>query len=146
MAGQAAVWMLSQKFAAENHHVEIMSMLTGAGVVDTGSVLLAAADFGRESSVQFLLQRQEWKATGPGAGYLDTVTPRGITPLACSVFAFSPRVMRLLVDAGADTAAAVRLTHDQGDVYFDNTALALVDTLRKSFEGKAATGSQLHSL
>eukprot|EP00752_Nemacystus_decipiens_P016320 g14595.t1 len=55
--------------AAENQHVETMGVLTCAGVVDTGIALLAAARWGRESSVKFLLQQQE------GVGYLETCDP-----------------------------------------------------------------------
>eukprot|EP00903_Cladosiphon_okamuranus_P015555 g14360.t1 len=48
-----------QQSAAENQRVDIMEVLTSAGVVDTGKALRTATNVGRESTVNFLLQ--QWK-------------------------------------------------------------------------------------
>ena len=61
--GGESVGMGALRAAAEEQHVEIMCLLTSAGVVDTGAALIGAAGFGREASVKFLLQRPEWKAS-----------------------------------------------------------------------------------
>ena len=146
--------------AAESQQVEVMEMLTSAGVVDTGVALQAAARWGRESSVKFLLQQQEWRASGEGAGYLQTCNPSGRTPILCSIEASrscSPRITRLLVDAGADTTAAVRLAVRLADapgleICFDDTPLAYTDfyirekKIERKIEGKGATERQLRSL
>lgn len=71
--GGASSGVLGLAAAAENQHMDVMELLTSAGVADTGVALIAATR-GRESSVKFLLQRQEWKAGGRGAGYLQTRT------------------------------------------------------------------------
>lgn len=139
--------------AAENQHMEVMEMLTSAGVVDTGMALHAAVICGRETSAKFLLpqQEEESKARDEGAGPLDIHSPGGATPLVCSIQACcscSARITRLLVDAGADITTAVRPTDEGGVVTFDDTPLALADLYlsEEKIEGKDATESQVYSL
>lgn len=67
--------------AAAHQHVDIMELLTSAGVVDTGEALIAATGCGKGSSVKFLLQKWKRNASGEGAGYIDTRSPSGTTPL-----------------------------------------------------------------
>lgn len=73
--------------AAEAQRVEVMELLTSAGVVDTGRVLQDAATLGRESSVKVLLQ--QWKRIAGGEG-APPYTWRPATHLAerpwCVVF------------------------------------------------------------
>ena len=138
------------QLAAQRQHVEIMDMLTCAGVVDPGVALLSAAMCGRELSVKFLLHQQGWKTSGREAAYLDILNRFGATPLVCSIEAccFSPRIARLLVDAGADSATAVRLTDVRGAVRFNGTPLAYTNFIlrEKKIKEKDATEKQLHSL
>ena len=136
--------------AAMAQQMEVMELLTSAGVVDTGIALLGATVQGRESSVKFLLQ--QWKRNGQKAGYLETCDPSGRTPLVRSVqacrFSCSPRIARVLVDAGADTATAVRLSDDEGTMIFNDTPLALAELYLgvKNMGEEDATESQLHCL
>lgn len=75
--GGAGGGVIALELAAKNQHVKVMNMLTSAGVVDPGRALLAAAKSSRESSVKFLLQQQDWKASDQGAAYLNTRDPCG---------------------------------------------------------------------
>ena len=70
--GGASGGVHALRSAASIQRVDIMGMLTSAGVVDTGKALIAAVARARESSVKFLLQQLEWEASGDGAGYLNT--------------------------------------------------------------------------
>ena len=129
--------------AAQRQYLEIMSVLTNAGVVDTGIALITAVDCGRESSVKFLLQR---KAGGQGAGYPNYRIRFGATPLVCSMRACrscSPRVARLLIDAGADTTSAVRLSDREGTEIFNDTPLALANSY---LDDEKLTDDEVHSL
>lgn len=49
--------------AARRQHVDIMAVLTDAGVVDTGKALRNTAGRSREASVEFLLQQQQGQAS-----------------------------------------------------------------------------------
>lgn len=135
--------------AAQKQHLDIMAMLTNAGVVDTGTVLMICAGHGLEASTKFLLQQHDGKATG-GVGYVDSKTGNalGVTPLLSSIGSSRPRVVRLLVDAGADTTSAVLLEDARGGVFFNDTPLAL--TTRCLRERKLAekhyTEMDLHRL
>ncbi len=136
--------------AAQYEHVDIMELLTNAGVVDTGGALLAAACCGMEFSVKFLLQ--QWKRNASsrenGTGYLDVRRrSSGRTPLLNSMLACSPRITRMLVDAGADTSTAIHLSIGE-KVYFDGTPLAYTELClaNKNAGGEDATESQLQSM
>lgn len=116
--------------AAVGPHMEIMAMLTNAGVVDTGAALARAAAQGREAPVAFLLEYQSQKASGGRVRYVNAGRIREPRrPLFCSIEGCSPRVVRLLIDAGADTTASYSVLDMQrgGEVVSRLTALALVD-------------------
>ena len=100
--------------ASVNWHVDVMTALTEAGVVDSGRALVHAVAGGCEAAVKFLLQKE-----GTSSGKSVYVNCRdscyGTSPLlvATGHLGFSspsPRIVRLLVDAGSDTASAVRIT------------------------------------
>lgn len=138
-------------YAAVNDHVEIVGMLTSAGVVDTRIALQSSLWKGRESSVKFLLQQWKRNTGGQGAGYPDALEPSGKTPVVYCIeacHACSPRLLRLLVDAGADTTTAVRLTDADGRVVFHGTPVALAKMYlsHKKVRGEVATESQLLNL
>lgn len=138
-------------FASEEQRMYIMATLVDAGVVDTGVALCGAARSGSETSVKFLLQRQEEKPVGWDA-YVNARDLCGATPLMNATITFcccAPRVVRLLTDAGADTTSAFGATRTPGGmVEFIGTPLALTtDWLReKKFEGEELKEEQLHSL
>ena len=124
--GQAALVQ-----AAGRNHVDVMELLAAAGVVDLGTALLEAAEFGREASVKFLLQQHQKKrnAEAGGLGYLNVRNRDGATPLSvCVRYArVSPRIVRLLVDAGADATSfiALREPTELGGFWFRGTPLGL---------------------
>lgn len=98
--------------AAMHGHVDIVAMLRGVGVIDTeGDALVCAIENGREASVKVLL-RKEWAM--PGANYVNDLdfiesTPFFFTPLCNAVGVASPKIVRLLLDAGADERLVSRV-------------------------------------
>lgn len=130
-------------------------MLTDAGVVDTGTALIAAAERGHEAPVKFLLRKHGEKSTGGGAYVNNTRDdPLDRTPLRRSIVeacrACAPRVVRLLVDAGVDTASPVPITKTPGSYrsVSDTTLLAFTthNLRKKTAGGKAATEEELNRL
>ena len=147
--------------AAEEQHRDIMAMLTGAGVVDTGEALAAAACLSDVASVKFLLQQHQRQQqlrprrarASDGVGYVNFRGLNAETPLFRSIGVLkdklcSTKVVRLLIDAGADTESPVRLTHTWGGISFEGTPLAFTElALRlKKVGGKDATEEQLRSI
>ncbi len=135
--------------ASRDQHLEIMALLTDAGVVDDGVALTTAAANGVELSMKFLLQQRK----GDEADYVNGRDALGETPLlhAMGVFGISPpspRIVRLLVDAGADTRSAVPVTYDEDEVAFNETPLATASRMlrEKEIDGEDATEEQLHGL
>lgn len=138
------------RLAAENQHLEIMAALTDAGVVDTGVALVGAAGGGREASVKYLL-RNEPKATTLEFPYVMGGGVRN--PLFGSVQGCSPRVVRLLIDAGADTTGTITThlinleTNRPEEVKtFKPLDLAERSIREKKIGEKDATEEQLHKL
>ncbi len=137
--------------AAKNENMEIMAILTDGGAFDTGSALDSAASHGREKAVKFLLQQQEGQSSFERLSYVNARDPTGKTVVVGAIeFAgfSSARIARLLVDAGADTSWAVRLTDKKGRVKFNDTPLALTELYlrQKKICGKDATEAQLKNL
>lgn len=119
----------SLTLAAQEGHTNIMGMLADVGVTDTCSALVSAAAGGHEGPVKFLLEQAN-KSKTPGEGevaYVDTPNTYGQTPLLGGIESCSPRVVRLLIDAGADTTSAVRVAPPRGHVPFFDTPLAFID-------------------
>lgn len=88
------------RLAAWFQHLGIMAMLADAGVVDTGPALTCAASYGREAELKFLFQQRK-----PTPEYLNNRDQTNRTPAyRCVSFCSpnSPRVLRVLIDAGAD--------------------------------------------
>ncbi len=114
---------------AIHQHLDVMAVLTNAGVVDNGEALTTAVHFRSEASVKFLLQQKK-----------DDKAAYATTRLRAIGFRPSPRIVRLLVDAGADTTTALRVTNQ--------TPLASISRMlrEKKIVGKDATEDQLHRL
>ncbi|CAM9752314.1 unnamed protein product [Ectocarpus fasciculatus] len=142
------------ELAAQGSHVEILAMLTDAGVVDPGIALNVAADCGHEAAVKFLLKGQSHKRriTTGQASYVNILDAHGASPLIRSIdvdvdrLCF-PRIVRMLIDAGADARSAIRIT-ERGKVLFDETPLAFTNrTIQEGkVAGKPATKEQLQRL
>lgn len=129
--------------AAGGQHVDILRMLTDAGVTDTGrEALFAAALNGRPESLKFLLNHMN-RASATGRAYINFRGPGNITPLLLCVWGCrqgSPRTVRLLIDAGADTAGQVM----HGDTPLNYVGSCLRDKTVKG--GEDATQEQLRRL
>lgn len=125
-----------------------MAELRGAGVFDTGQVLLSAARDHREAVVKFLLQQKDMPGGG-GVAYLSSLESiMGGTPLLCAIDGTSPRIVRMLVDAGADTDSSVELTNPEGRLAFSITPQTYVSVMLrdKTVGADAATEAQLERL
>lgn len=102
--------------AARERHTDVMAQLANAGVVDkTGRVLHAAVMYGAETSVKLLLRHREGNAAAQGRYVNNTL--RHTTPLLTAIQtsrSWCPRVMRMLIDAGADTTFVFRVGNAPG--------------------------------
>eukprot|EP00752_Nemacystus_decipiens_P011677 g10364.t1 len=158
--GERGVEILAM--AAKEGHVDIAAMLTEAGVVDDGNALCNAAGCGQAASVQFLLRQREEQRRGRGCAAVDYVNFRdcvGCTPLFRAIECYadndgtpplvSPVLVRMLVDAGANTSKKVRFTSTSGWLLFHDTPLAFTnDCLRRKKVGgrKDASEEQINRL
>eukprot|EP00752_Nemacystus_decipiens_P003635 g3350.t1 len=140
------------QLAAQHRHLEIAAALTEAGVRDTGAALVAAAGAGLEPSAKALLRhRRAREPSGVGA-YVDNARgPSGATAvlLAIGIAGFcSPRILRMFVDAGADTTSPVLIRNNSGAVVGCGSPMRLVtDSLaNKKLGGREATEGDLHRL
>lgn len=136
---------------ARDKHVDIMVMLTDAGVVDKGPALVANADYVGVVSVKHLLQWQK-QTTDERKAYVNAPGLFGATPLLWSIQACRPcssRSARLLVDAGADTTSTVIMADVQGFGLMAYTPMEITmrRIRRKKVEGKEyITDEQLRSV
>eukprot|EP00903_Cladosiphon_okamuranus_P022908 g21100.t1 len=106
--------------------------------------------------VKFLLQRQQWReqqqrGESSGDAYVNATGHGGLTPIYSAVVhckSFAPKVVRLLVDAGADTTFPVRMTEGAGGEAWSDTPLGYVyDALKYKHVGATkATEQQLNAL
>ncbi len=129
--------------AAMKGHLDLIGIFAAAGVVDTGRVLAAAAGAAKQSSVRCLLQQYGTGTAIEKAAYINnTRDVLGRTPLASAVSGYgfygSCRVVRTLLDHGANVAAAPRAEN----------SLWWVDELRgtKEVDGGLATEEQMQRL
>lgn len=132
--GGASGGVHALQIAAQGGELGMMAALTGAGVVDTGEALVDAAGYGGEASVKFLLQRW-WQRrqlsadSSRGDAYVNARDNTGRTPLISGILLCrpcSPRIVRMLVDAGADAVSAVRLATPEEVPFFHGTPLNFV--------------------
>lgn len=96
--------------AAQREKLEMLATLRDGGVVDTWKALYDSCNQGRGSSVKFLL-RQDWGI--PKSTYVNARNDLGYTPLWLAAATASPRIVRWLLDAGADETAACRNTNER---------------------------------
>ena len=148
--GGASGGLFALRLAAQQGHVDVMILLTAAGVVDTGGALLGAVMGGCNEPVKFLLQQQRKRNPADVSRYVNILTNQGTTPLFSAV-AFaraSPRVVRWFIDAGANVSSVLEVKNSTGGVFFRGTPLdyATVTLLQKRVQGKNATEEQLNNL
>ena len=146
--------------AMNNHHLDIMVMLTAAGVVDSGFVLRTAAGRGWKAAVKFLVQQRKLEGSPTDlVRYVNNCDAFGMTPLFSSIYGIashpgvphliSPKVVRLLIDAGAHTSYTVRVTNARDEVLFHGTLLGFTNKcIRKEQvgDGMDATEEHMHRL
>ena len=137
------------RLAAMNQHVDIMITLTEAGVVDIGTALATAAGYHSELSMKFLLQQRK----GDEAAYVNYRSTIGEMPLLFAIgvggnSSPSPRVARLLVDAGADTISPVPAANTEDEVIFNETPLVFTSRMlrEKRIAGEDVMEEPLHRL
>lgn len=150
--GGASRGLEALRLAAEHQCIDIMAMLTDAGVVDTGIALSHSTRHGLEASTKFLLQQQNGN-TASGVEYVNNSGGDALTfgppPLLSSIVSSCPRVVRLLVDAGADTTSPILLEDgENGGVLFQGTPLAFTTQclLEMNFAERKFTDKDLHRL
>lgn len=147
--GGATGGVQALEVAAEINRTDIMGVLTDAGVVDTGMALVVAAEFCHEASVKFLLEQFQGGGGHGGSGYVNHRGQTGRTALFNAIVFSrpSPRIVRLLVDAGADMVSALRVLDTGGRVSNDTPLELASDILRENeIEGKDATEERRHRL
>ena len=161
--GGSSSGMVPLCLAARHPSADILAVLLDAGVDDKGVALNEASGQGSEACVRFLLRRreEEWNdmigsrliLTARMAAWeylentadVDVEAPgdaAGRTPLLRSVTARtrpSPRIVRMLVDAGANTTSAIALKNRAGEVTCTTTPLDL--TIRRLQEERAAAAA-----
>lgn len=112
--GGASGGVHALSLAAAKRHIDIMAMLTDAGVVDTADALVNAVAWGSVDSVDFLLQKE---TKDEAARYVNSRADRCRGTALMSSINFckaSTRMVRKLIDAGADTAVTFHFTTSRG--------------------------------
>ncbi|CAM9523436.1 unnamed protein product [Scytosiphon promiscuus] len=140
--------------AANFQHVDIVAMLTDAGVADTtGEVLLRMIANGHAEMAMSLLYERHLKGIPlDEATYVNpTGGQLGETPLSVCLEVSrpsSPRILRWLIDAGADTTSALPPPNMEGEVENFCTPLTFVTrSLReKKVLGEAASKEHPYAL
>ena len=156
--GNAGQYALNSA-AAENQSMGVMEALRDGGVVDNGSALFVAVEYVREVAVKWLLQ--QWPRRGTTVKYANIDIGNGLTPLVKSIdvssndegkpHLISPRVVRLLIEAGASTSSIVRIKNAAiHEVVFEGTPLAFtndcIQKKRVGIGGSKATAEQMYRL
>ena len=88
--------------AAGKGHVEVMQILTDAGVKDTGTCFVAAAQFSQRNSVRFLMKQYEKDSLG----HVEATSGPSLLIAAIKNHnhcGFGPKMVRWLLNAGANT-------------------------------------------
>lgn len=131
--------------ASLTQRVEVTAMLRDAGAVDMGRLALFTAAYnGCEKAVRFLLQ-QKWAIHG--GTYVDNHNPSGVTAMCLAAGAASPRIVRMLLDAGADETKASRLMYGpQGFEPFTPLGYTVKNLAKEQIQGNLAMEDQLHRL
>lgn len=148
--GGASAGVDALAWAAQEQHIHTMEILTDAGVVDTGLALYSAASWGGEVSVKFLLRKQrERLAAGDRAYASSSCGP--LPPVYGSIGhcrSFSPKVVRMLVDAGIEPTSTVTWKGEKDEELTISSPLACTNEFlrrKKLTSGEDATEEQLHT-
>lgn len=138
------------RIASMHQRLDMMAMLADAGVVDTGEALIDAAHHGQEAAAKFLVKRfGRPVATKSGRAYVDAPDERGRTPLMLSIVACvprSPRIVRLLIDAGANASASIRIETERVMAVVTPLAYTTHRLYQDKAGGETATEQQRRTL
>lgn len=150
IGGGASAGVTALRLAAQYGHVNVMTVMTDAGVVDTGNALCGAAGFGNVATVSYLLRKEQESEEPRERLYANSRDDRNCLPLLQCITncrPCSPKIARLLIDAGADTTTAFRVDGDSGSKVSRTLLSVVVDKLvGKKVNGKDASEEQLHAL
>lgn len=140
------------RVAAAYGQVDMIPVLADAGVVDAaGLALLAAIQEGQGEAVGCLL----WQHEGWQSSYVNIPrNDQGAPALLCSFQdgadgkRCNPRIVRRLVDAGADTSSVVQLRFHKARAYLNVTPLEYLSewVLREKRADRPAADEHLHRL
>eukprot|EP00903_Cladosiphon_okamuranus_P011472 g10805.t1 len=131
--------------AAQSENLEMLATLRDGGVVDNGRALYDSCNQGRDCSVRFLL-RQDWGI--PRSTYVNARNDLGYTPLWLAAGAACPRIVRWLLDAGADETVACGNTNVFKFEGSQVTPLGFAnDSIRqRSYRGRFATEEEMERM
>lgn len=148
-------------FAAHNGHLEIMNILYTAGARDkNGQAIWSAIMYGGgEAVVKFLLQRPEplmprWPSSpytsteSRYVNYKPSSNVNNIPPLLCCLSVprtYSHRVLRMLIDAGANTEFPIDIVGDNDRVLSETSPLGMTTRViqHKKFNGIGFTDQSI---
>lgn len=129
--GGASRGVKALELAAGADQVEVMQLLTEAGVRDTGTAFVCAVIGKHRKSILFLRKQYERDS-------LDHINngakSSGPTLLICAIrnykYKFAPKLVRWLLDAGASTTTSVTMVDDDGYEAHNGSALECMRTHR----------------
>ena len=110
-------------------HVDLLELLAQKGIRDTGAALIFGTFGSKQESVKFLLNK--YKESSEQDQVQDRVNyrdERGRTALMMAVgkYNFSPKMVKWLVEAGADTTVRVEVPQDGDDTLLEWTTKLMV--------------------
>ena len=148
--------LLALRQAAQCEHVEVMDILHAVGSCDiNGQALCGAIVHGGEDAVRSLLRFSETFSAASSCGHVYANRANGVlgSPLLHCLIpsgtkTFSPRVMRMLIDAGAETEFSFPRLNDGGYLMYFTTPLGLANSQlhEKRDLGKELSERQLNGL
>lgn len=147
----ASVGVTALRLAAQHRHVNVMAVLFSAGVVDTGSALCGAAGFGNVATVSYLLEQKHESDKLCEGRYENSREHLDTSPLVHCISdcrPCSPRIARLLINAGADSVSAAPMKNAAGSMVSHDTPLEIVlyQQLSEKVNGEDASEEKLHAL
>lgn len=142
--GGASRGLKALELAAGADQVEVMQLLTEAGVRDTGTAFVCAVIGEHRKSILFL-RKQYYRDS------LDHINKgnksSGPTLLICAIrnyeYKFAPKLVRWLLDAGASTTARVTMIDDDGYEVHRGTAL---ECMRSERVAEVENGGRLDAI